>query len=237
MEDSLVKQAVSTEAPSCSSDSTAARASADVMRFVRERVGKLQSMVLSERYHAAGARDLAVLRRAVTTVPGAAPEVWGIEFEGMPDSLAGVRRDPSAGEWAVHAALTLYAVHQQSQQVGMHCIGEAYGLGASVRQMVWKEKDRYKNLEEGQLPRRFAAMVTSETMEEMLHYARQIVQLLRSSGIPLDYGLLARDLFEIQNPYRSDFVRLTWGRGYTHPPMIEDEEAEVFPAKSKDQAS
>lgn len=187
---------------------------AEIQKFVRARVAKLQEMFLSDRNHSSAAGSLAMLRRAISEPPGATPAVWGVEFEGMPKSLAGWRDEPSAGEWAVHAALTLYAVHQQSNSARMHQVGEEYSLGGSVRRMVLENPTRYASLEEGQLPRRLSAMVTAESMEEILHYARQIVRMLRVSAIPLDYGRLARDLFDVQSLDRVNSVRLRWGRGY-----------------------
>ena len=47
-----------------------------------------------------------------------------------------------------------------------------------------------------------------------MHYARQLVQQLRAASIPLDYGLLAQQLYDLQNPYRADAVRLSWGRAF-----------------------
>lgn len=197
----------------------APRPDAAVQQYVSHRVAKLQGMLLSDAGRSAGARILAELRRAISSAPGANPSVWVVEFEEMPACLRGVRIEPSSGEWAVHGALTLYAVHQQSQRVGMHQVGAPYSLGASIRTLVARRSDAHEDIIDGQLPTRFAALVTAASMEERMHYLRQIVQLLRTESIPLDYGRLARDLYNLQNPYRADSVRLAWGRAYARSPQ------------------
>lgn len=187
----------------------------ELYRFVAGRVQRLQAAYLKGT--SAGLRQLAELRRAAGQEPGSYAPVWELEFEGMPNSLVGKNaRDPapSAGEWAVHVALTLYAVHQQSQETGMHVQGPNGRLGAAVRTLVWKSPERYTNLAPGEPPRRFAALVSAGSIEEVSHYLRQIVQILRGASVPLDYGQLACDVFDLQNPYRADAVRLAWGRDY-----------------------
>lgn len=204
---------------------------AAVQQYVSRRVARLQGMLLSDAGHSAAARVLAELRRAISSAPGADPSVWVVEFEEMPECLQGVSSEPSAGEWAVHGALTLYAVHQQSQRVGMYQVGAPYSLGASIRMLVARRADAYSGIEDGQLPTRFAALVTAASMEERMHYLRQIVQLLRTESIPLDYGRLARDLYNLQNPYRADAVRLAWGRAYTRPPQRAHDDASPQPTE------
>ena len=54
--------------------------------------------------------ELAKLRRGVGRKPGELPELWGSFLRGMPESFQG-RSAPSAAEWAVYLALTLYAIH------------------------------------------------------------------------------------------------------------------------------
>lgn len=182
--------------------------------FVGRRVAAIQNAYLSPTGRSKGARELAVLRHAAARKPGAAPDAWALEFEGMPDVLVGRRDDPSPGEWAVHAALTLYAVHQQSQSIPMHQWGCEHGLGQAMRRLVWRASSRYESLEPGELPRRFAALVTAESFSEAMHYARQLVGQLRGEAIPLDYALLAQQFHDLQFPGKADGVRRAWGRGF-----------------------
>lgn len=185
-----------------------------VARFVNARIVSIQNDYLSSNNKSRGARKLAVLRHAMMMPIGSNADAWPIEFEGLPTSLVGRGAEPSPGEIAVHEALTLYASHQQGQTAPMHVPGWEHGLGNAVRQLVAQDRDRFSNLEEGEMPRRFRALVTAESMEETLHYARQLVHQLRGASIPVDYARLASQLYDLQNPYRADGVRLAWGRGY-----------------------
>lgn len=185
----------------------------DIYRYVASRVSKLQGGYLSDAGRGNAARQLAELRRAVGKEPGSAPNTWAIEFDGCPDSLIGVGQRPSEGENAIHAALTLYAIHQQSQKQGMHCTGKEHDLGSAVRKCIYLNRDG-ESLENGELPRRFSAMVTADSIDEVVHYARQLIKMLRSESIAIDYGRLAQQLLLFQNPYARHRVLLEWGRGY-----------------------
>jgi CRISPR system Cascade subunit CasB len=174
-----------------------------VGELVDSRVAALQ-----ERYRrntSAGVSELAALRRAATQAPGVDPRVWAL-------TLAGVPVEPSAGdepthtERAVHAAMTLYAVHQQSQPDRMHRPG--YSLGRSVRTLG----QRIGN--EQAVRRRFEALGTAATFAELMQHSRGLVRQLRSEAIPLDYGQFADDLVALQSPTGADRVRLRWGRDY-----------------------
>lgn len=185
-----------------------------VRAFVAGRIHGIQEEYLSSTRRSVGARKLAALRHAAAKEPGSTPDIWGLEFEGMPDQLVGRFDRPSAGEYAVHGALTLYAIHQQSQSAEMCVLGWEHNLGAAIKRMIGRDPTRYESLQSGELPRRFAALVTAESFSETMHYARQLVQQLRAASIPLDYGLLAQQLYDLQNPYRADAVRLSWGRAF-----------------------
>ena len=74
--------------------------------------------------------ELAKLRRGVGRAPGDLPELWGSFLRGMPESFQG-RSAPSAAEWAVYLALTLYAMHQQGNDRPMNRPGNT--LGRAVR--------------------------------------------------------------------------------------------------------
>ena len=188
----------------------------ELEKYVCGVVSRLQSAYLVQNNSSWAAGTLAELRRAVAEKPFENPGVWTIEYGEMPRCLEGVGDSASQAEWAVHGALTLYAINQQSRQEPMHKQGKEYNMGAAVRRMVLANPDKYENLQSGEMPRRFVALATANSFDEVLHYARQLVQQLRASDIPLDYGRLAGDLFDMQNPFRADAVRLRWGRGYTY---------------------
>lgn len=182
--------------------------------FVHARINSIQKDYLSSNGKSRGARNLAALRHAMMTPIGSNADAWPLEFEGLPAELVGRGPEPSCGEIAVHNALTLYALHQQGQSTPMHVRGDNCSFGNAVRRLVLRDKDHYSNLEAGEMPRRFRALITAESMEETCHYARQLVQQLRAAAIPFDYAEFAVQLYKLQNPYKADSVRLAWGRGF-----------------------
>ncbi|MDK3256656.1 type I-E CRISPR-associated protein Cse2/CasB [Blastococcus capsensis] len=170
--------------------------------LVGDRVSGLQARYLAG--SSSGVGDLAALRRAVTGMPGEDPRTWALT---VADVSPWARDDePTAAELAAHAALTLYAVHQQSHGRAMHLRGR--GLGSAVRTL-----GQQTNAEDA-VRRRFEALGTAATFPELLHHARGLVRQLRSAGVPLDYGRLARDFLHWQDPGRIASVRLRWGRDY-----------------------
>jgi CRISPR system Cascade subunit CasB len=153
---------------------------------------------------------LARLRRGVGKPPGSVADILGFtlanEFVGRDAT-----DEPTKAETAAHIAMTLYAVHQQSQAGSMHKRGQ--GLGRAIRRLHPDEP--------GSPPppvvRRFQALVTAETLEELVHHARGMVQLLRAgkpTGFPLDYGQLADQLLRWQSSDGPARVRMVWARDF-----------------------
>jgi CRISPR system Cascade subunit CasB len=191
--------------------------------FVAVRVSALQSAYLRGESGATG--SLAILRRALGTDPGADPLVWQYTL-GLPDALAGHDDDASPAERAVHYAITLFALHQQSQGAGMHRRGQS--MGSSARQLGKATGN------EDAVHRRFTALGTASSLAEASIHARGLISQFRASKIPLDYGLLSVDFFKLQDPRLADSVRLVWGRDYyrlsrVERGSLEDEGAEQSP--------
>jgi CRISPR system Cascade subunit CasB len=149
---------------------------------------------------------LANLRRGVGRSPGEIPELWGALFDRMPDCFFENKRS----EWALYTALTLFALHQQGHELQtepMH--REKVGLGTAMACLVDDQREN-----EERITRRFNQIATSADLWEMSQHLRGAVQLMRREGIPLDYALLAGDLYQYQNPDFQTSVRLRWGRDY-----------------------
>lgn len=170
--------------------------------LVAGRVGALQARYLAG--SSTGVADLAALRRAATQAPGEDPRTWELTVADVSPWAQDDEVTPA--EFAAHAALTLYALHQQSRSQPMHRRGT--GLGAAVRELGRATSA------EAAVRRRFEALGTAATFPELLHHARGLVRQLRSAGLPLDYGRLTRDLLDWQDPARASAVRLRWGRDY-----------------------
>jgi CRISPR system Cascade subunit CasB len=170
--------------------------------LVAQRVGALQAHYLAGT--STGVAQLAALRRAVASPVGADPQTWELTVAGV--SPWARDDDATDDERAVHAALTLYALHQQSRDRPMHRAGS--GLGAAVMALGAATQSN------AAVRRRFESLGTAATFSELLHHARGLVRQLRSAAIPLDYARLALDLRDWQDPARSASVRLRWGRDY-----------------------
>ena len=161
--------------------------------------------------------ELAKLRRGIGRAPGELPELWGSFLLEMPERFQG-RSTPSAAEWAVYLALTLYAVHQQGNDRPMNCPGST--LGRAVRQLAERNTPAGQDWTEASVLRRFNALATAEEITEISHHLRGMIQLLsaaKDGGIPLDYPQLAADLYELQctDPRYTQLpanVRLRWGQ-------------------------
>ena len=160
---------------------------------------------------------LANLRRGIGRAPGDIPALWGAFLQDLPLELQSDRGKASPAEWAIYTALTLYALHQQGQSSSMHRSGN--GLGCAVHKLAAPEKSP----EESSVFRRFNALATASSAEELAHHLRGIIQLLRREGIPLDYAKLAEDLYWMQFSATAPRVRLRWAEDYYHMPSEDNE--------------
>ena len=200
---------------------------------VSRMVSDLQQRYIANQPYARG--QLAKLRRAVSSAPGSDPDVWNTIARCLPQRMMGeYDNDVTPGEWAAQCAVTLFAVHQQSLEKPMHQRsnakeGEFHGLGHAVNELAYvnRKNQQGEELEPGEMPRRFSALVTAESIEEVAHYARQIVQQLRTNQIPLDYGRLSGQFYSYQFAYLRDRVRLEWAREFAqwHPQATESNES------------
>jgi CRISPR system Cascade subunit CasB len=167
-------------------------------------LAKLQREYLAESSHAK--TTLAQLRRGLGKAAGGVPEIWEITIAAVPGELQG-KDEPSRAEQAAHAAMTLYAVHQQSLSVPTHVPGVSFG------QAVGRLRFSDQRSEEA-VTRRFMAVSTAESIREALWHMRGLITQLRSAQIGLDYAVLADDLLDLLTPGRATRVRLAWGRDF-----------------------
>lgn len=180
---------------------------------------------------------LARLRRGAGRQPHEVPDLWGlIGSDELANALADLpedrRRvfDHDRAEKALHLAITLWALHQQSHHdVDTHVTGR--GLGQAVRTLMSpggaKTDSGPESLTEaGESPtarepelnealrRRFVRVGTAGSLDVLAQRLREIVLLLRRETVALDYGLLADQLYQWQDPARTAAVRREWGRDF-----------------------
>ena len=161
----------------------------------------LQNRYLHNEAQARG--QMAALRGAIAREPGEVPEVWELTQVKVPDNAGDA---PTREEIAVHTAMTLYAVHQQSRTAPMFRPG--VGLGRAARELVGRDE------ENPSAQKRFNALVTSTTVAELRHHLRGFVSQLRARDIALDHAMLADDITRFQRPNGAKQVRLAWARQY-----------------------
>jgi len=172
----------------------------ELVRTTRSRVLRLQEPYLRDQ--PAAVRTLAVLRRQRSSA-AADPEAWEALFDNIPAVLIGKSDEPSDAERALHLSVVLYAVHQQGRPTPVHQSGAT--LGSAVRRLS-------DNATDAASVRRFKTLGSASSWAEIAHHLRGLVTQLRGAQIPLDYGLLAGDLFWLQRPATADRVRRRWGR-------------------------
>lgn len=120
--------------------------------------------------------------------------------------------DPSPDEIAAFTAITHWALHQQSKEAPMH---KSYGGSESYKNFGYAVGRLAAQVDSNSIKGRLDALLLAGNLSSLTYHLRTLIQLLRSNDIPLDYGLLARD---IQGWIRADDRRrrviTNWGRGF-----------------------
>ncbi|MCI3930526.1 type I-E CRISPR-associated protein Cse2/CasB [Streptomyces sp. AN091965] len=201
---------------------------------------------------------MARLRREVGRDPHGSPTSWGLDDlealtrlreraarereDGTPEPLSYPERRwreerEDREDRAVHLAVTLWALHQQSlRDEAMHV--PRWALGRAARRLSegkagTKDRDDKENPGSGSaqdeavrsrtvpdtelnpaVRKRFVRIGSSTDFETLAVRLREMVLLLRSARIPLDYGLLADQLDRWQQSTFQADVRREWGRGF-----------------------
>jgi CRISPR system Cascade subunit CasB len=173
---------------------------------VARTVSVLQAQVLRTVPHPEAVSALARLRRGIGRAPGF--DFTLERYLQVPEHLLGYQppEDATDAEYAVHDAVTLYALHQQSRREPMHADGR--GLGRALSDLVRRSAGP-----EG-VRRRFAALGTASTYHESVYHLRSLVTMLREHQVSLDYGLLADDLLTLRGPDGQSRVQAIWGREF-----------------------
>ncbi|MBQ1028914.1 type I-E CRISPR-associated protein Cse2/CasB [Micromonospora sp. C97] len=178
----------------------------DLGDHVARTIANLQARLLSDASQPEAVSALARLRRGIGRAPGF--DFTLERYLQVPEHLLGYRPADDAEaadtEHAVHDAVTLYALHQQSRRERMHVNGR--GLGLAMAELV-----RKSNGPEG-VRRRFAALGTATTYQESIYHLRSLTTMLREHQVPVDYGLLADDLYTLRQPGGRTQIQSIWGR-------------------------
>ncbi len=175
--------------------------------FVWKKINTLRTSANDAKVRA----TLAKFRHCIGEKPGSDPDVWAETLGNLPEDLHSPNTDASKGEWAIHIAMTMFAMHQQGSDIQSDCMHrDKYTLGRAIKMLA----DRKGEGGAESIKRRFNATVTSESIEEFAHHLRSMIQLLKAESIPLDYKQLTRELYLFQNPDNRDGLRLRWGQDF-----------------------
>ena len=181
----------------------------EIKSFIGEKVRMLQAM--SETGE--GKAQMANLRRGAGHEPGELPQLFGTILLDMPQEFMSEEGMPTKEEWACYIALTLYAVHQQGfspKGRPMHT-SERTSIGRAMAQMAKRCADANGEKRSMQKLQSFA---TALDMKEASHHLRNIIRLLGRDGIPVNYEILAADLYEFQYADGKSRVNLRWGQDF-----------------------
>ena len=126
-------------------------------------------------------------------------------------------------ENAILTTLQLYAIHQQSEDESVNDTEKKDGwdnVGESISEM--RNEDNFLSLD-----RRFNAMITSQSFEELSNHLRQLIKILKGTKelIKINYPKLAQDLYDFARGY-DERVRLNWSRAYYSKNISKGEENE-----------
>ena len=171
--------------------------------------------------------ELAQLRRGAGKVPTDYPHLMGMvlvlenedkkDRQAFPEQCRGKGDRPNDAEIAAYTALTLFALHQQSQKQSMH--DAEVSFGNAVGKLVGDTTTSMK--------KRFDSLLTAQTEKARQHYLRALITLLRSEEIAFDYGGFAVDYMYLQHASTRKNVLYRWNREFSKgliPPLSEKSE-------------
>jgi CRISPR system Cascade subunit CasB len=199
--------------------------SGEIYNFVASKIHWLEREREDGRANSDQIAALAKLRRGVGKEAGTVPEIWPYVYEGFPEELVGKGRLSLYAETAIHTALTLYAVHRQGNKVAHDKKNRSLGKAAN-------ELKNVNHTNEQGIKRRFDALATAKTPEEIIYHSRGIIQLLKQSGVTLDYAKFAEDLFFLQcGANLAKKVQRRWGMDFYNNIGKDDADSEENTAK------
>lgn len=151
-----------------------------------------------EALHEKDRAAIAILRRSLGFTPGAYPPAYPY----VERFVASECHAQNASRLALYTVAGLYARHPQH---GEHSLATA-----------WAELMRKRDLSSS-IEKRFITLLGADP-ENLTDYLRQIVSLLASDSIAVDYAALLDDLSRWLNPYLDpewrDQIRQRWARDF-----------------------
>ncbi len=168
---------------------------------------------------------LAVLQRGAGKAPGEIPEIFGTVLRGMPSGFIGEDGAASKEEWACFTALTLFALHQQGNNVEKNCVNTKNYVSIGTAAGKLKATQADANADERILGR-IRQITSASDISGAAWHLRSLIQLFKKNGIKINYQLLAEDLYTWQFPDGKNKISLKWGQDFFRKTKTEDKEDE-----------
>lgn len=158
-----------------------------------------------------GKAILTKLRQSVNQPLSRTIIIWPFLFESMSDDLLGTSEQLTGFEKVLLNTCQLFAIHQQGQTDSVLLVDEVEkykNLGYSLKVLRREQPSTAAD-------RRFNAMITATTYEELLIHLRHLIRLVKSKDTKtkINYVGLAGDLYSFYSGYDED-VRLAWAKEY-----------------------
>jgi len=152
---------------------------------------------------------VARIRRGAGKPSADMPDLWGLlGTDPLYEPGAFGEQDTERAAEAAYITLTLWALHQQSHRLHRMHVPGGHELGSAVRRLMpGTEIDE-------PIRKRFVRVGSAPHLIALAERLRDIVQLLRRDEIPLDYGLLADQVYRWQQPGGRQQIRRSWGTAF-----------------------
>ena len=164
-----------------------------------------------------GKAMLANLRNSIGKPLSESISIWSLMFENLPEEFLSQSASLSKKEIAILTTLQLYALYRQGKKAPVsQGTKEPETKEARPNNMGYSLNALRAGDHTTAMDRRFNALVTAATYDELIHHLRQMTNLLKakSSGeAEIDFGKLAQDLYGFLIG-RDESIRLNWARAY-----------------------
>ena len=157
--------------------------------------------------------QLAKLRRGVGKQIEDSPESWMITLMDLPPELLGKggsnQFKPSPSENAIHAALSLFALHCRGNDSKSIMSNDSFAK--SCCRLIEPSRSN-----EAAVSRRFDMILSADSFEELTYHIRGMVTMMSSSipTIGFDYRSFSEDLYNIQFQDSRRSTLLRWGQEF-----------------------
>lgn len=162
----------------------------DIKAVISKTIRKLQD---GGEYQKRSAAILANFRNAIGKDLTEATNVWPFFFEQMPTEYLSKNGKETFEERAVYSTLQLYALCMQGSSSKVLDDERFKGsIGKSIQ--FGRTKKNAKALD-----RRFNALISSQTYEELIYHLRQLLKIAKNKNqVTVNFPKLAEDLFWFQ---------------------------------------